>query len=226
MKKLSLDQITLVGVDCIDVDRLVVVSEVCQKHIQFGDVKILSSMPSSCRHLVKIEPITSKSQYSYFIIKELYKYIETPYLLIIQNDGFILNPFGWRSEFLNYDYIGSPWKRWHNDGYNVGNGGFSLRTKKLMETVALDDSIKECHMEDYVICRVYGNYLRAQGFSFAPEEVADKFGVEHGKWENQFGFHQADISDWNISDFLDREKHAQYIEEFYKGHGLEIPADK
>lgn len=87
------------------------------------------------------------------MIKELNKYIETSYVLIIQYDGFILNPDAWTDEFLEYDYIGAPW--WYTDDCNVGNGGFSLRSKKLLEILANDDSILETHPEDHHICRTY-----------------------------------------------------------------------
>lgn len=51
------------------------------------------------------------------MIKELNKYIETDYVLIVQYDGFILNPKAWMDEFLEYDYIGAPW--WYTDNYNI-----------------------------------------------------------------------------------------------------------
>jgi hypothetical protein len=146
------------------------------------------------------------------MIKELYKYVESEYVLIIQHDGFILNPWVWSNEFLKFDYIGAIWG--HGDNYDVGNGGFSLRSRRLLQMLAFDNCIFETHPEDYVICRTYGEYLRKKGIVFAPTKIANRFSIEVHKWSNQFGFHFANISDWNILNFADMQKHAKYIKKF------------
>jgi hypothetical protein len=139
----------------------------------------------------KIEQINTKEEYSRFIFKELVKYVETQFVLIIQWDGYIINPELWTNEFLNYDYIGAPW--WHNKK-NVGNGGFSLRSYKLLKCLQ-DESLKETHPEDDMICRDYRSKLEYRyGIKFAPEEVAKKFSFEpnpkYPKFKNDtFGFH-------------------------------------
>ncbi|GGA93639.1 DUF5672 family protein [Puia dinghuensis] len=217
MDRIKLKDVTLFGVDSVDIDRLIVASELSQKFIQFGDVKLLSHIKADCTDVVRIDPITSLEQYSHFMIKEAYKYADTKYLLVIQYDGFVLNPWAWSDEFLEYDYIGGPW--WWVKNHSVGNGGFSLRSRRLMEEVALDENIKECHPEDVVICRTWGEYLKQKGFKFAPEDIAHRFSTDGGKWKQQFGFHGADISDWEIEKFADVERHAEYIKLFYEIRG-------
>ena len=88
--KRKLETVTLLGIDCIDIDRLVLVSEICQEQIDFAEVKLLSSMPSSNNNTVSIRPITSIEDYSRFVIAELDQYVQTDHVLIIQYDGFIL----------------------------------------------------------------------------------------------------------------------------------------
>ncbi len=44
-----------------------------------------------------------------FTINNLNDHVETDYMLIVQGDGFIVNPDAWDDEFLDYDYIGAPW---------------------------------------------------------------------------------------------------------------------
>lgn len=70
----------------------------------------------------------------------LYKYFDTKYGLIVQNDGFPLQT-GFEKFLGKYDYIGAPFVR-HNfitnltglsRNYAVGNGGFSLRSKEICE---------------------------------------------------------------------------------------------
>ena len=53
---------------------------------------------------VKIDKITSRQQYSSFILKELNNYIDTDFVLIVQHDGFIINPSSWNDDFLKI-----PW---------------------------------------------------------------------------------------------------------------------
>lgn len=207
MKKQLLN-VTLLGLDCINVERLKVAADICQKDFEFGAVKLLSSIPDSDPRVVRIDPVDSIEKYSHFFVKEINKFVETDYALVIQYDGFILNPSAWTDDFLAYDYIGAPW--WYEDNNNVGNGGFSLRSKKLLDILEKDEHIQEFHPEDHVIARTYGEYLKSKGIVFAPESVASRFSIEgclkepepvkYGSvWTNEFGFHdfsETDISSW------------------------------
>jgi len=138
----------------------------------------------------KIDKLNSKSDYTKFVIKDLYKHFDTDFVLVTQHDGWVLDGQAWDDEFLNYDYIGAPWLE--SDGYNVGNGGFSLRSKKLQRILAKDDFIQTVHnAEDVIICRLYRPYLEEKyGIKFAPEELADKFSFElRVPTQPTFGFH-------------------------------------
>jgi len=205
----ELPQVTLIGVDCINVSRLLHAAEICQRSIRFGDVRILTSLPHEDPCVVPVEPLTSIQAYSDFIVKELNTYVATPFALLIQYDGFILNPDAWRDDFLAYDYIGAPWRE--PEGYIVGNGGFSLRSKRLLEILQQDESIQVpegvngvATPEDWYICVMARRYLEARGIQFAPVELARQFSLEGDEqdgvtWTNQFGFHSltgTDISPW------------------------------
>jgi hypothetical protein len=222
MNKIILNDVTLLGIDCVDVERLIFAAEVCQKNICFKHVKLLSSIAHTNKHLVRIDPITCKEEYSYFMVKKLYEYVDTKHVLVIQWDGFILNPFKWNNDFLEYDYIGAPWTHnidapeGHEYEYDVGNGGFSLRSRRLLEKLATDDHINVYHPEDIAICRMFGEYLRKSGFKFGTKEIARSFSIEHQKWKDQFGFHDADISAWEILKFTDKIKHQKYIRDFFE----------
>ena len=205
-QKLLLKDVTLIGVDCVDIDRLGKVSQICTDYVDFGAVKLLSSLESDGYSVIKIKPISSTKEYSKFIIRDLHAYVDTKFALIFQHDGFILNPDAWIPEFMNFDYIGAPW--WYTDGKNVGNGGFSLWSKKLLELVASDAHIKKISPHDHHICRTYRRYLEGKGIRFAPEYLAQRFSVEgnltqfkdrQNIWDGQFGFHalrKTDISKW------------------------------
>lgn len=215
MEKINLKNITLFGIDSLNKERLLNAFEICEYYANFGDKILLTkinknTITNSGIKIINVDEINSLENYSYFMIKKLNDFINTDYVLIIQYDGFILNPKAWTNDFLEYDYIGAPW--WYNDDCNFGNGGFSLRSKKLLNLLQKDKHIQYTeHAEDHTICRIYGDYLREKGIKFAPEELAKKFSIEgtnepwkypvkYGTiWINEFGFHglhKTDISNW------------------------------
>ena len=218
MKKLG--TVTLLGVDCVNIDRLILAAEICMKDFEFAEVKLLSSIESINKHVVKIPEITTVEHYSRFMVSELNRYVNTPHVLVIQYDGFILNPAAWTDKFLKYDYIGAPWlvAEWSVKDFNfpkewlgktvIGNGGFSLRTKKFLETCAdlsQKGSFEKYHPEDVMLTIWKRDLMEQQGIKFAPVELAKKFSYEavddeDSKWSGQLGFHGirwTDISNWS-----------------------------
>jgi len=213
--KLQLQNVTLFGADTVDLDRILLAFEICMKYADFAAVKVVADVPEdyvteSGIQVFTTNKINSISDYSQFIFKDTNNYIDTDFVLIAQHDGFILNPDAWQDDFLNYDYIGAPWPI---DGELVsGNGGFSIRSKKLLELTQSDDVIKVGNIndhkyaenEDWILCVVLRKYLEEKGISFAPGEIARKFSIESNdivgrKWTDQFGFHGlrwTDISAW------------------------------
>lgn len=192
-ERLCLPSVTLITVNCDKIESGIAAMEASIKDIDFAEVKFLTSVDTDYKYAVKIPHIGTIQEYSRFMVKELTKYVQTDFVLVIQSDGYVKNPAGWLPEFLNYDYIGATW--WYNDRHNVGNGGFSLRSKRLLDVLATDRSILKTHPEDDVICRRYGRYLqRRHGINFAPDKVAKKFSIEGFRqkdktYSGQFGFH-------------------------------------
>jgi tetratricopeptide (TPR) repeat protein len=136
-----------------------------------------------------VAPFASRDAYSQFVLKSLLPYVDTTHVLLVQWDGYAVNPGAWRTEFLDCDYIGAKWF-WHTDGMRVGNGGFSLRSRKLLLAL-LDHRIVLNEAEDVTICRTFRALLESEyGIRFASEAQADVFAFEAaypiGK---PFGFH-------------------------------------
>lgn len=153
-------------------------------------------------HLINDPTIVDNISYSRFILEKLSDIITGEYALITQTDGFILNKVAWTDEFLEYDYIGAPWFTAMGCTYAnhppitidncVGNGGFSLRSLRLLEATAelaqysSDDKI---YPEDRFICTSARHQLEYKGIKFAPPELAARFSVENSMYNGQFGFH-------------------------------------
>jgi hypothetical protein len=73
----------------------------------------------------------------------------------------------------------------------VGNGGFSLRSRRLLKALQ-DPTIQMAGVaEDETICRTFRPYLeRRHGIRFAPPVLAEAFSFEVGyPMGHPFGFH-------------------------------------
>lgn len=180
------DKITFVFIDDLYPERCVEIIKVYEKH-GIKNIKLFTSKNVSSPYVVKIDSIISKSQYSWFVLKKLHEYIDTDYALINQWDGYIINFDKWSDQFFDYDYIGAPWW-WRKDCVYGGNGGFSLRSKRLLN-LTRDISYDESLPEDEVICVNNLDKLIQNGMKFATKDVSKTFSVENEVSQNSFGFH-------------------------------------
>lgn len=191
--ELDLPNVTLIGIDCVSIQRLIHAANISSKHIRFGAIKLLTSQKVNDERIISIPDIRSKDEYSLFMLKDLHKYVDTEFALVIQHDGYLINYKAWDNDFLNYDYIGATW--WFKDGMNVGNGGFSLRSKRLLEVTSDDSTFITTGPEDELIGRKFRKYLEKQyDIKFAWEDMANRFSIEaHNsadkKYSGQLGFH-------------------------------------
>lgn len=196
MNKLELNNITILCIDGVDPNQGLKALKYSMREINFAKSIMISheepnNIPDNIQ-FEQIEPLTHDS-YSPFVLHNLWRYVETDYCLLINDDGFIINPDLWSFEFLKFDYIGAPWKNYGQIN-RVGNGGFSLRSKKLIDLCRYINPYPGEH-EDGAICIRHKNFLESNGCKFAPVEVAMKFSLESRIPEcdfdlnNSFGFH-------------------------------------
>jgi hypothetical protein len=194
---LKLPNITLVSIDCVDPVMAYKALKYSGRHMEFAEVALFTSKQTPFGDVTvhEIEDITNLADYSLFCIKKLADYITTDFMITVHSDGFIINPHLWRSEFLDYDYIGAPWSAaapWCVRN-RVGNGGFSLRSRKFMELAQkLDISFRH---EDVLLTNICYDHFIEKGCKYAPVEVAMRFALESRIPEcdynlnNCFGFH-------------------------------------
>ena len=184
--------VTLMCVDCLHYARAAMVMSKCLDECIFDRAVFLSdrSLRVSGVETRVVSRINSKEEYSQFVMKELVHHFNTPHVLLVQHDGFILDGLRWCDHFLAYDYIGATWPGGHP---KVGNGGFSLRSRRLHQVLADDPEIVECHPEDSRIGRTMRQYLETTyGIKYAPPDVARLFSHEHDperRTTETFGFH-------------------------------------
>jgi len=196
MTALSLPQVTLCCVDCTPrLPWALKAMQQCLQKVAFGDAVLITdrgslqghSLPEGVRW-VEIDALRSIEAYSEFMIKRLADPIRTSHVLIVQWDGYVLDAAAWRDEFLDVDYIGAPWH--HIPGpWSVGNGGFSLRSVRLLKALQ-DPAVTPAHPEDICICCTHRARLEAGGIRFAPVDLARRFAVEDDALTPVvFGFH-------------------------------------
>lgn len=160
---------------------------------RFADAVLFCDVPVNSSLAVRVEwipKIRSIAEYNRFILKELADRVETDFVLIVQWDGYVVDGSQWRDGFRDYDYIGARWP--FDYGPMVGNGGFSLRSRRLLKAVqGLAAEYTGSVAEDLFVCDVLGPSLhRNSGINFAPPELADYFSDESaGGGKRTFGFH-------------------------------------
>ena len=222
---LDLNRVTLIAFDNTNrISGTIKAIYTCIEQAKFGKVKLITSKEyidkyqndlSSDNIIMEemIYPITDIKIYNRYVIYDLYRHVETDFCLMIQDHAFIINPESWSDEFFEYDYIGAPWAL-VEDSYidpfgnhqRVGNGGFSLRSKKLLDVpknayihfdVNHGNFYKHMNAnnfaEDGNICVHNRHIYEVLGCKFAPVEVAARFSQEKQTPETlgitPFGFH-------------------------------------
>ena len=189
---LNLSNVTLLCVETRDPELAHWAIDRCLAGTRFAKVVLITNLDLVNNKRADIEyaqapPIATTKDYSKLLLTGVDQYVVGSHVLIIQWDSFITHPNLWRNEFLDYDYIGPVWP--HHPQTPVGNGGFSLRSVKLLQAIKRPDFIKR-HPEDYCICADNKDFLEKEcGIQFAPSEAAEKFAVERSEWHDAFGFH-------------------------------------
>tara|TARA_Y100000741_G_C18263057_1_gene561299 strand:+ start:3895 stop:4962 length:1068 start_codon:yes stop_codon:yes gene_type:complete len=106
-------------------------------------------------------------------------------ILLYQEDTFLFH--GNIEPFLKYDYIGAPWP--HDFLYEVGNGGFSLRTREILITIL--EKFKPQNKlelnEDIFFCK---NMFQSKIGLIAPKHIALQFAEEYIIGNNPLGGHK------------------------------------
>lgn len=192
--------------------------------INFDSIKIITTKKQIENNyslvddgIVLEEPVVdikNYNDYNHYVIHDLHNHVNTSHCLLVQPDGFVLFPEKWNNEWLKYDYIGAPWA-YAEDAYidpfgnhhRVGNGGFSLRSKKFLEVPTkvevpwetnnsdfywMPEGVVNYH-EDGNVCVHNRHIFIEQGCEYAPVEVAVNFSQETRVSEcdgiTPFGFH-------------------------------------
>jgi Protein of unknown function (DUF5672) len=151
--------------------------------------------------VVICEENLSRSEYSRLLASyNLWsKVLKSPYTLVFQTDtGVRKNSI---LHYLQYDYVGAPWQWmvWGSMHIQIGNGGFSLRNRRLMAEItkkfekdlhaSWEDPVtrEKGEAEDIFFARHLVHWERAQIPTY---DVASSFSMEHNLHSDPLGFHR------------------------------------
>ena len=230
-KKLKLSDVTLLAVTSVEIDMTQLALRISSRNIEFGSIKLFSSSRPKKTYpeieYISVPPLNIMD-YNRIIIEDLHKYFKTSYCLIVQADSFVVNTDLWKNEFLEFDYIGAPWPNKIQidskltlslEKNPVGNGGFSLRSRKLVEATAkinfnsLNVPIKS---EDIIICHYYYKQMLDGGIRFASPQLASQFSMEnenhlYGQDVNTvFGFHGKQFREYFLNKYALHETFGEW----------------
>jgi hypothetical protein len=213
LDKLKLPDVTLIAVSSIKIPQTIWALEKSCEGVEFGDVKLITH--EKFEHpLIKFEEcdkIDSIDKYNEFMFLRAGYFIDTEFALVQQYDSFIIRPQKWTNEFLSVDYCAAPWPivpnaYIANDGIRsrVGNGGFSLRSRKLMRLPLKYGwylrSEQNQKSEDGQICCYWKKEMLEQNIKYSSVNLASQFSFENEVEENRgidsFGFHKHWRAEW------------------------------
>lgn len=193
MKRIALPMVTLCAATSVNLPATISALRECLHKVAFAECLLFTDAAVDASHadirVVPIAPLGSADDYSEFILRGLVDHVQTSHCLVIQWDGFVLDADQWDSGFLDVDYIGAPWPQF-DDGHDVGNGGFSLRSRRLLEACR-DPRFRGGQAEDVAICRANRKLLEEEhGLRFADRATAERFAFERSAPSGStFGFH-------------------------------------
>jgi hypothetical protein len=201
---ISLKEVTLVCFDTRNLEAAINSMARSMSHINFSESIFFTNQELCSKEFVSytkdlgirvvfVNDVKSITQYSLFILEKLDSYINTNFCLVTQWDSWVINSKSWDMDFLNYDYIGAIWPDYIEN--KVGNGGFSLRSKRLLkstrEILETNSDFSIPLIEDDFICREKRKIFEEKyQLKFPDVELANKFSVErNGIPIGSFGFH-------------------------------------
>jgi len=191
--RLDLSKVTLVVVATRGHEMTRIAVRDCIQRARFGGVLIYTDAPGRVQidgaRYVEVPDWPNKVEAGKFYYTEAMAGVETPFGLLIEWDGGICDPSKWRNDFFEYDYVGAPWVI--SDNLKVGNGGFTLMSKRLGDFIYANRAEYAPCTTDWELCRTLRPRLeQAGGFRWAPVDVAADFAWELGpRSMNNFGYH-------------------------------------
>jgi hypothetical protein len=200
----KLPTVTLFGIDCVEPNRLAAAFRWSMRFVDFARVVLVTEVSKLTTDHAGMEVVDHKEggrlDYEVDALTLAHGLTDTPHVLHCEWDAMVANPLAWNEEWLKCDYIGAPWPRHYANGWPtcdahncVGNGGFSLRSRRLYErckeAVKGQEDGPGMRVHDAWIGRTLRPWLEREGLVFATPAEAYRFSCENAVYSGQFGIH-------------------------------------
>jgi len=104
--------------------------------MEFAEVITLSTRPLlQGARFVPINPITSKRDHAELMLKCLWPFVKTDYVIQLNWDTLLRDPEHFRPDFFDYDYIGHMWPWQAPRTNNTDHCGISWRSRRLLDSM-------------------------------------------------------------------------------------------
>jgi hypothetical protein len=127
-----------------------------------------------------VDNLTNIQHSEYMESVNFWRKVKGKKALIFQTDSLLLR--NGIDEFLEYDYVGAPWRKPKENQW-VGNGGLSIRTVSKMVEICDNNSVTEQIWEDIYFMK------HMKGVGVADIETAMRFSMEDVFSPNPLGVH-------------------------------------
>lgn len=189
--KKKLNGVELISIDTLQPQEALKSIFICNFFFDFENTTLFTNHDNLTKYEninFKFIPPINREEYSDLCFN-LIDHVKSNHVLIVQHDSFITNPKLWNDNFLSYDYIGAPFnacltnlikKQIAIEHKNrVGNGGFSLRSKKFIKfSNLIYDLPRFRNEEDLIFTYQYFELAEKLNVRFAPYELALQFSFE------------------------------------------------
>lgn len=148
------------------------------------NIELVENIKSSIDNVIStnmgIDNFTHNEHSRYMESSEFWKQVKGTKALIFQTDSLLLR--SGIDDFLEYDYVGAPWRKPKENQW-VGNGGLSLRSVNKMIEICDNNPVTEDILEDIYFMK------HMKGIGVADIETAMKFSMEDVFSPNPLGVH-------------------------------------
>lgn len=207
---LKLKTVTLLGIDSHHPDKTLRSLIFSKRFVDFAEVVFVTDLnfpdiqSKANHHGIRLvhHTTTTREDHEYSSIEKMPEYFTTPHVIYTEWDGAVANPQAWEDRWLEHDFIGAPWpigakgaEPPSDETNNVGNGGFSLRSKRFCQAVSQrvhqtkGKMLGTILMSDAWMCRTLRPELQKLGMYYAPVFRAACFSCEDRIYSGQFGLH-------------------------------------
>jgi len=213
--KIKIPDVTLLAISSTEEEGSIKSLVKCCEQIEFGNVKFVShKKPESMPDFITWEycpQIKSFYDFDCYVFPNIGNHIQTSHMLMVQSHAWIIHAELWDDNWLQYDFIGSPWVERSEfisfstgEMVRVGNGGFSLRSKKILDLPQKLNlpvvSDRGYTSDDGLLNSYYRKIFLENGINYPDVHIASRFAFENIVSENidivPFGFHKF-LPPWN-----------------------------